>query len=912
MIHHAEQPRVRLLHAGAGHERSTGGEVDLVSADINVSGPAGGGSVEIGGGAHGGGDLPHAQIVFVDSNSSVDADATGNGSGGSIALWSEGTTSDAATLTARGGPLGGDGGYIETSGYFLQVSAAPNASAPHGNAGTWVMDPINIDIQNGTGTGTFTGPVVFNADIDAALNGGTSVVIDTSNQTNGSDPGTLTQESDAIISVAPTSDVSLTLRANSDMILHGGITASGSSTLSVELDQLNSTGSAVTIDTNPININGTFKVVGGNLSLASGISLAASAVTVGPGTVIADSGSVAVTVGTVTLDSPVTTTGGNVSLNATGAVSIGAEVNTGGGGFAVTTGGNFENDAEITDGGSNASNNPLTVNASSGTGTINVNGAISWAGTGGVDIEGASSVTSTASGTITSEGSTGVPVWLFTTGVSSGAGVTVGAAVNTNGVFTAGGGAFTLGADLTANSASINLAATTTLDSKSVTSTTVNINDPIDATASTGQVLIGGSSFTSAATNGTITTTDGNVTMTNSGGTTINASVVTGGGKFSATGESSFTTTTSGTLTTSGGKVTISTAGAVSIQAGVNTGGGGFAATAGGNFENDAEITDGGTNASNNPLTVNTSSGTGTVDINGAISWAGSGGVDIEGATTVTSSASGTITSEGSTGVPVSLFTTGVSSGNGVTVGAAVNTNGVFTASGGAFTLGADLSAGSASINLAANTTLDGKPVTSSTVNINDPIASVGQVLVGGTSFTSATTTGTIAITDGNMTMTNSGGTTINASVATGGGKFSATGGSAFTTNAGGTINTAGTTDGEVDIELFRGYFHRRHDHHGNDEPRRRRHLHRLRQLRQRFAHARRTHLDRRGDLQRGRSIFRGGNHVHFHPRRDRRPGGHDHHGRRQSDNRDHRRDLDRRRGQHRRRGVRGDRGRKL
>ncbi len=97
--------------AGAvgGNVAITGGEVDLVSADINVSGPAGGGSVEIGGGAHGGGDLPDAQIVFVDSNSSVDADATGNGSGGSIALWSEGTTSDAATLTARGGPLGGDG-----------------------------------------------------------------------------------------------------------------------------------------------------------------------------------------------------------------------------------------------------------------------------------------------------------------------------------------------------------------------------------------------------------------------------------------------------------------------------------------------------------------------------------------------------------------------------------------------------------------------------------------------------------------------------------------------------------------------------------------------------------------------------------------------------------------------------------
>jgi hypothetical protein len=848
--------------AGAvgGNVAITGGEVDLVSADINASGPAGGGSVEIGGGAHGSGDLPHAQIVSVDSNSTIDADATSNGSGGSIALWSDGTTSDAAVLTARGGPLGGDGGYIETSGYYLQVSAAPNASAIHGNAGTWVMDPIDITIANGTGTGTFTGPTVFNADIDAALNGGTSVVIDTSNQTNGLDTGTLVQNSDAIISVTPTSNVTLTLRANDNMTLSGGITASGTSTLSVELDQLNSAGSAVTINTNPININGTFKVVGGNLSLASGIGLTASGVTIGSGTVVADSGSVTVTMGSIALDGP---------------------VNTGGGTFAAS-GASFENDAAISDGGSNPSNNPFTVNTSSGAGTININGAISWAGTGGVDIEGGAGVGTTAAGTITSEGSAAVPVSLFTTGTSSGNGVTVSGTVNTNGVFTASGGAFTLSANLTANSASIDLASSTTLDSKAVTSTTVTINEPIHATASTGQVLVGGSSFSSTATTGTITTTDGNVTITNSGGTAINAAVVTGGGKFSATGGSGFTTNAGGTINTAGttngevdisstgtisigdtittgssspgggifidfgnsgspvathggpvsigaaittdggvfssggttftstsagvittsggtgGNVTISTTGVVLIQASVNTGGGAFAVTGTG-FANDTSISNGvatGTTA----FTVNTSSGTGTIDINGAIAWSGSGGVDIEGGGGLGTTAAGTITSSGTSAMPVSLFTTGVASGNGVTVGGTVNTNGVFTASGGAFTLSADLTANSASINLAANTTLDSKPVTSTTVAIDDPIASVGQVLVGGTSFTSETTTGTIAIADGNLTITNSLGTTINASVATGGGTFSATGGSGFTTNAGGTLNTTGTTNGEVDI----------------------------------------------------------------------------------------------------------------
>ena len=43
--------------ATGGNVSITGGEVDLISAIINASGPAGGGDVQIGGGPHGSGDL---------------------------------------------------------------------------------------------------------------------------------------------------------------------------------------------------------------------------------------------------------------------------------------------------------------------------------------------------------------------------------------------------------------------------------------------------------------------------------------------------------------------------------------------------------------------------------------------------------------------------------------------------------------------------------------------------------------------------------------------------------------------------------------------------------------------------------------------------------------------------------------
>ena len=71
----------------------------------------------------------------LDANTVIDADATNNGDGGTIAVWSTGNTSSSATLTARGGLLGGNGGFIETSGEFLQVTRAVDASAPHGSAG---------------------------------------------------------------------------------------------------------------------------------------------------------------------------------------------------------------------------------------------------------------------------------------------------------------------------------------------------------------------------------------------------------------------------------------------------------------------------------------------------------------------------------------------------------------------------------------------------------------------------------------------------------------------------------------------------------------------------------------------------------------------------------------------------------
>ncbi|PMR77801.1 filamentous hemagglutinin N-terminal domain-containing protein, partial [Billgrantia endophytica] len=79
----------------AGSDTGSGGGIQvsgehiaLSGATLDVSGATGGGSIEIGGGYRGGGDLPHARSATVDATSTLSADATHHGDGGSIVVWS--------------------------------------------------------------------------------------------------------------------------------------------------------------------------------------------------------------------------------------------------------------------------------------------------------------------------------------------------------------------------------------------------------------------------------------------------------------------------------------------------------------------------------------------------------------------------------------------------------------------------------------------------------------------------------------------------------------------------------------------------------------------------------------------------------------------------------------------------------
>ena len=90
----------------------------------------------------------NARATFVGADTQLRADATVEGDGGRIIVWSDEVTRAYGNISARGGPLGGDGGFVETSSHsFLSVLNAPDIAAPLGRGGTWLLDPYDITVD---------------------------------------------------------------------------------------------------------------------------------------------------------------------------------------------------------------------------------------------------------------------------------------------------------------------------------------------------------------------------------------------------------------------------------------------------------------------------------------------------------------------------------------------------------------------------------------------------------------------------------------------------------------------------------------------------------------------------------------------------------------------------------------------
>ena len=170
------------MSAPGGPPGTTGGSIEVVSdgnvsiastARINASGQAGGGVVAIGttlARAKGGPSVTAgrtAKNVAVQQGATITADAHAMGNGGRVVALSDqstGTTQIDGAISAKGGPQGGNGGFVETSGWMLGVGNGAvinvGARAPSGQSGTWLLDPFDIVIttaDNNTNGATTAG-----------------------------------------------------------------------------------------------------------------------------------------------------------------------------------------------------------------------------------------------------------------------------------------------------------------------------------------------------------------------------------------------------------------------------------------------------------------------------------------------------------------------------------------------------------------------------------------------------------------------------------------------------------------------------------------------------------------------------------------------------------------------------------
>jgi filamentous hemagglutinin family protein len=117
------------------------------TARVNASGQAGGGEVAIGTTRRGATAPRLARRTGVAAGAEIRADATAQGSGGTVTVNSQDLTVHAGVVSARGGPEGGDGGFVEISGQRgLQITGSVDVGAPAGKPGTVLIDPMDLYI----------------------------------------------------------------------------------------------------------------------------------------------------------------------------------------------------------------------------------------------------------------------------------------------------------------------------------------------------------------------------------------------------------------------------------------------------------------------------------------------------------------------------------------------------------------------------------------------------------------------------------------------------------------------------------------------------------------------------------------------------------------------------------------------
>ncbi|MEO1395510.1 MAG: CHAT domain-containing protein [Cyanobacteria bacterium J06634_5] len=310
-----------------------GDRISLNNAQIDASGTNGGGAIRIGGDYQGRGSIYTASETRIDSETTISANAIAQGTGGRVIAWSDNTTEFYGSISASGGELSGNGGFAEVSGKeTLIFGGRVNLSSNFGELGTLLIDPINVEITDGTikdNSATHFSSAAFEA-----LSQTADIRIEA---TNNIDIHAITNN---LLTVQDGRNV--TLIADSDNVDGGEFKMDEEITLRTEQGNISVFGAGITAGILDTSVSTNNSGEGGDILLQSSLGLSANLFNTtslsdknnagrgGDITLIADNGDVTVSgniLAQAEADKNNSGSGGQVQINATGDITL-QDINT--------------------------------------------------------------------------------------------------------------------------------------------------------------------------------------------------------------------------------------------------------------------------------------------------------------------------------------------------------------------------------------------------------------------------------------------------------------------------------------------------------------------------------------------------------------------------------------------------------
>ncbi len=432
--------RARSLSNGAGGDvHILGDKVGLLdSALVDATGEQGGGEILVGGDYQGNNaDILNANRTVIASDVQILANAVDAGDGGKIIIWSDQLTAFYGHTSATGGEQTGNGGFIElSSALSLDKGGTIDLTADNGNVGTLLLDPLNIEIQGGTGDGS--------DDTDGNAN---QLIHDSGSSVAGSilfadegsgtpDPFIITEQeiedqsasADIILEARNSIVVSGTFNNDAD---GGGADDPGTNTVLIQ------GGNSLTLRTKNDGgdgIGGIDLTAGGTLNALDFKTIGGGSITIqtgndGIGGGGGDAGNAPITVG-------VLTSSGNVTIESEGLLTVNGSIS--GGILSLTS----ANDSITTNASLLATSGGITLDANGTSSDLNINASLT-SGSGNILLTADNDILLAAAGNITSTSGN-----VSLTADSNDGGATSGAlTMADDSVIDAGSGEITLAAD---------------------------------------------------------------------------------------------------------------------------------------------------------------------------------------------------------------------------------------------------------------------------------------------------------------------------------------------------------------------------------------------------------------------------------------------------------------------------------